>query len=95
MELDWPIERLLPNTAATLPATTGAAKLASLTVPVELPTVPAGAMTGAFDVEVDAGSEILLRPPVSMVTAPLCANARPSRVDPVSNEIDTAASMFP
>jgi hypothetical protein len=37
----------------------------------------------------------LLRPPVSMVTAPLCANARPSRVDPVSNEIDTAASMFP
>src|SRR4051812_24695814 len=91
--LDCPIERLLPKTEAILPATAGPLKLAALTVLVELFVVPAGKMTGAEAGGVESAT--VLPPPVSMVTAPLMARARPSMVAPVRTETETAARMLP
>ena len=55
----------------------------------------AGKITGGDEDTVATGRATELPPPVSTVTAPLCANARPSRVEPVRSETDTAARMLP
>jgi hypothetical protein len=53
--------------------------------------ITVGGISGADD----PGSETLLPPPVSTLTAPLRAKALPCSREPVSAEMDIPASMFP
>jgi hypothetical protein len=71
-------------------------KVAESWLPMGTPVAP---LTGTVEVTVGAvgatGMVALVPPPVSMLTAPPIASARPDRVEPVAIVIDTAASMFP
>jgi hypothetical protein len=79
-----------------------AGAIGTLKVAVRLPPTATAAapFRGTEEVTVGGaagatGSEALLPPPVSMVTAPPIASALPVIVEPVSIEMETAASIFP